>query len=82
MDASILVKLIFASFSHAFRHHHLHHAIVWGNYAPFLTYLDKLVGTEVANSNEAGRWAGVQFAALRREECGNTALAQGGLNSG
>eukprot|EP00437_Effrenium_voratum_P010808 CAMPEP_0181440480 /NCGR_PEP_ID=MMETSP1110-20121109/22990_1 /TAXON_ID=174948 /ORGANISM="Symbiodinium sp., Strain CCMP421" /LENGTH=400 /DNA_ID=CAMNT_0023564287 /DNA_START=19 /DNA_END=1221 /DNA_ORIENTATION=+ len=28
-------------------HHHLHHAVVWGNYAPFLTYLDRLVGTEV-----------------------------------
>ncbi|CAE7253841.1 Ch25h [Symbiodinium natans] len=28
-------------------HHHLHHAVVWGNYAPFLTYWDRLVGTEV-----------------------------------
>ena len=25
----------------------MHHAVVWGNYAPFLTYLDRLVGTEV-----------------------------------
>lgn len=33
-------------------HHHLHHAVVWGNYAPFLSWMDKLIGTEILLEDE------------------------------
>lgn len=33
-------------------HHHLHHAVVWGNYAPFFTFMDKLMGTEILQADE------------------------------
>lgn len=34
-------------------HHNLHHQIIWGNYAPFLTYFDRLCGLEVSDEDSA-----------------------------
>ena len=47
------LKLGFLNCRSALRHHHLHHAVVWGNYAPFLSWLDKLIGTEILLEDEA-----------------------------
>lgn len=50
---SSYLKLGFLNCRSALRHHHLHHAVVWGNYAPFLSWLDKLIGTEILLEDEA-----------------------------
>lgn len=69
-----VVIFLFVCTLQAFRHHHLHHAIVWGNYAPFLSWLDKVIGTEILLEDEAGRLGGWAAGRLFRNMACTTCL--------